>query len=126
MKTGLCAFSLAETLVASVIFLTVFMIATDVLGNLAVHDPAFPGPVVVEREIERCRADALETDEMFAERICDYPWGRIIVSLTPHETVPELRRMTATARLKSGNVVMYRYIEAYPGIGSNLSCSHFK
>ena len=35
MKANLCAFSLMETLVASVIFLTVFMIATDVLGNLA-------------------------------------------------------------------------------------------
>ena len=43
MKANLCAFSLVETLVASVIFLTVFMIATDVLGNLAAHNLDYPG-----------------------------------------------------------------------------------
>ncbi|GEM_PF-4345660 len=114
MKTKLRAFSLAETLVASVIFLTVFMIATDVLGNIAAHDLDYPGPVAVEREIERCRADALDADELFVERTYDYPWGCIIVSLAPYETVPELRRMTVSAKTKAGNVVTYKYIETYP------------
>mgnify|MGYP004508157155 CR=1 FL=1 len=113
MKTKLGAYSLVETLVASVIFLAVFIIATDVLGNLAAHDIDYPGPVAVEREIERCRADALDVDEMFVERTYDYPWGCIIVSLAPHETVPELRRMTVSARTRGGNVVTYKYIETY-------------
>ncbi len=113
MKTKLPAFSLVETLVASVIFLAVFMIATDVLGNLAAHDLDYPGPVAVEREIERCRADALDADELFVERTYDYPWGCIIVSLSPYREVPELRRMTVNVKTRGGDVVTYKYIEIY-------------
>lgn len=111
MKANLCAFSLMETLVASVIFLTVFMIATDVLGNLAAHNLDHPGPVAVEREIERCRMDAIETDEVFTERSYDYPWGCILISVAPYGEMAELRLMTVSARINGGNVVTYRYIE---------------
>lgn len=109
MKSNeLKAFSLVETLVASVIFLTVMMLATSALAEIAGHSPDVPGPIEVELTVRKCCEEVMSSGTSVSELSFDYKWGKVEVSIHPEPDSPELLRMAATAKIRGVYTLRYR------------------
>ncbi len=109
MKWSLKAASLVEALVASVIFLTVFMIAMSSLTNIARINCIGPAPVDVEDAVKECM-------EKFAEQPApsasyEYEWGAVAIQAEQYKGVGGLLDVTVTARAHNNRyTVIYRYL----------------
>ena len=108
MKTTLQGASLVEALVASVIFLTVFLIAMSSLINIARIKVSGPSPVEIENAVEECIAKF--KDEPDDSRSYDFDWGVVEVNAKPYETSDGVLDVTVSAKVKYGRTVIYRYI----------------
>ena len=108
MKTTLQGASLVEALVASVIFLTIFLIAMSSLVNIARIKVSGPSPVEIEDAVEEC-IDKFK-DESDNSRSYDFEWGVVDVVAKPYETFAEVFDVTVSAKVKYGRTVIYRYI----------------
>ncbi|MBQ8838383.1 MAG: hypothetical protein IJ005_03595 [Bacteroidales bacterium] len=108
MKTALKGASLVEALVASVIFLTIFLIATDSLINIARINIDGPSPVEVEEALRDCiRRFEVKPDN---GRSYDFDWGVVEVGAKPYRRSDEILDVTITARTWNGRTVIYRYL----------------
>ncbi len=108
MKMSLKGTSLVEALVASVIFLTVFLIAMDSLTNIARLNLSGASPVAIEEAAGECL-------EKFAEGTADkaaysYPWGDVEIVAEPYRQADDLLDVTVRAKSKNGYTVIYRYL----------------
>lgn len=108
MRKTLKGASLVEALVASVIFLTVFLIAMSSLINIARIKVSGPSPVEIEDAVEECIARfKYESDN---SRSYDFEWGVVEVDAKPYETFAEVFDVTVSAKVKNGMTVIYRYV----------------
>lgn len=108
MKTTLQGASLVEALVASVIFLTIFLIAMSSLVNIARIKVSGPSPVEIEDAVEECIAKF--KDESDDSRSYDFDWGVVEVNAKPYETSDGVLDVTVSAKVKYGRTVIYRRI----------------
>lgn len=108
MKISLKGASLVEALVASVIFLTVFLIAMDSLANIARLNLSGASPVAMEEAVGKCLEKfAAETAN---RRTYSYPWGDIEIGAKPYDAAGDVLDVTVMAKVKNGNTVIYRYL----------------
>ena len=108
MKTTLQGASLVEALVASVIFLTVFLIAMSSLINIARIKVSGPSPVEIEDAVEECiEKFKNESDD---SRSYDFDLGVVEVNAKPYETSDGVLDVTVSAKVKYGRTVIYRHI----------------
>lgn len=108
MKTTLQGASLVEALVASVIFLTIFLIAMSSLVNIARIKVSGPSPVEIEDAVEECIAKF--KDESDDSRSYDFEWGVVEVDAKPYRASDRVLEVAASAKVKYGRTVVYRYI----------------
>lgn len=108
MKRFLKAASLVEALVASVIFLTVFLIAMDSMMNIARINVSGASPVDMEEAVRECLERFAEGSAKKASY--DYMWGNIEIEAEPYKAVDDLLDVTVTAKAKNGCTVIYRYL----------------
>lgn len=108
MKNTLKGASLVEALVASVIFLTVFLIAMSSLINIARIKVSGPSPVEIEDAVEECIARF--KDEFDDSRSYDLDWGVVEVNAKPYEISDGVLDVTVSAKVKYGRTVIYRHI----------------
>lgn len=108
MKITLKGASLVEALVASVIFLTVFLIAMNSLVAISKIRISGPSPVEIEDAIEECMSMFRgESDDSCSY---DFQWGVVEVEAKPYKTLDEVLDVTVSAKAKNGRTVIYRYI----------------
>lgn len=108
MKRSLKGASLVEALVASVIFLTVFLIAMNSLTDIARVRFSGTSPAVVEEAVGGCLAKfAAETAD---RAVYSYPWGDIEIVAEPYRASDDLLDVVVTAKVKNQNTVIYRYL----------------
>lgn len=108
MKITLKGASLVEALVASVIFLTVFLIAMNSLIGISRIRISSPSPVEIEDAVEECISRFRgESDD---SRSYDYWWGVVEVEAKSYKTSDEVLDVTVSAKAKNGRTVIYRYI----------------
>lgn len=108
MKNTLKGASLVEALVASVIFLTVFLIAMSSLINIARIKVSGPSPVEIEDAVEECIARF--KDESDNANSYGFEWGTVELNAKPYGASDEVLSVTASAKVKYGRTVIYRYI----------------
>ena len=105
------ATTLAETLVASVIFLTCFIIATDSLVNITVNEAAAQETVAMELETERCMEKfSRDTDTRYMFR---YRWGTVTCERHSYSGFHGLYRTDVTIQLKNRRKITYIYLEEH-------------
>ena len=108
MKNTLKGASLVEALVASVIFLTVFLIAMNSLVNIARLNVFGPSPVEIEAAVEECLAKF--KDESDNSHSYDFDWGVVDVNAKPYGMFDGVLDVTLSAKVKYRQTVIYRYI----------------
>lgn len=108
MKMFLRGTSLVEALVASVVFMTIFLIAMVSLANVTRIRLSGMTPEVVEMAICECVVKfAKGTDHKVAY---SYPWGDIEIMAESYRDVGNMLDVTVTAKSKNGHTVIYRYL----------------
>lgn len=108
MKTTLKGASLVEALVASVIFLIVFLIAMSSLVNIARIKVSGPSPAEIEDAVEEC-ITRLKYDSGNT-RFYNYEWGVVEVDTKTYEMFDGVLDVTVSSKVKYGRTVIYRYI----------------
>lgn len=83
----LIATSLLETIVSSVIFMILFIIAMHSMTNLLVYENKQPNHLVIENDLKKCRRIIAKegVDENTKEQYYSFPWGKIKVSVSPYK-----------------------------------------
>lgn len=100
--------SLVETLVASVIFLTVFLIAMNSLTDIARIRFSGISPVDMEEAVRVCMG---RFEEGVADKeVYHYMWGIIEIEAVPYKAVDGLLDVKVIAKGKNGCIVLYRYL----------------
>lgn len=108
MRRSLKGTSLVEALVASVIFLTVFLIAMDSLTGIARVNLSVTSYVAMEVATGECLKQfaAGNTDKA----TFGYHWGCVEVTAEPYGQMAGLSEVTVTAKSSNGYTIIYRYI----------------
>ena len=108
MKRSLKGASLVEALVASVIFLTVFLMAMDSLMNIARINHSGVSPVEMEAAVRDC-LKKIEDGSTDKRSYC-YQWGSVEVDAQPYKAFDDLLDVTVTAKAKNGCAIIYRFL----------------
>ncbi|GEM_PF-1107211 len=112
LELNLSATSLVETIVSSIIFMIVFIIAMDALTNLLVYDQKNPNYIIVENDLKKCRRTIEKEgfDENINEKRYPYEWGEIKVSVSPYKDNVLLINMTS--HVDKGQSIGYYFLYA--------------
>lgn len=108
MMCSLKGSSLVEALVASVIFLTVFMIAMTSLVNITKLNLSTASVPEMELAVGECM-DKFSL-EFGTSASYGYEWGHVEITTVPYRSLDDLLEVTASAKAKRGGDIIYRYI----------------
>lgn len=108
MKKLLKGTSLVEALVASVIFITVFLIAMNSVVSISRVNHSGASPAEMEETIRDCMERFEKGKEDRASY--DYSWGRIEINAESYGKMEDLSDVTLTAKAKNGCTIIYRYL----------------
>ena len=105
--------SLVETLVAAVIFLSVFFASIEMLARITVADEAATDVVVAELQMRRM-SDRYADAPAGTSHTQEFPWGDITGSVERYGESRRLNVVNVCARIKcGGRVLQYRRIVEY-------------
>lgn len=103
--------TLIETLIASVIFLCVFVISLETLSRLTVRKNDSAILVEADYRAGQCRREFTSGGHEPGAYMREYPWGNITIILKPYRHYASLRELTITADIKNdAKRLEYRYI----------------
>lgn len=111
-KLNFPATSLVETIVSSIIFMIIFIIAMDALTNLLVYDQKNPNYIIVENDLKKCRRTIEKEgiDENMKEHYYSYKWGKIKVSVSPYKD--DFLLINMTSQVVKGQSIGYKFLYA--------------
>ena len=106
------ATSLLETIVSSIIFMIIFIIAMHSMTNLLVHENRQPGYLIVENDMKKCRSliEKEGIDKNVNERYFSFPWGKVRVSVSPYKDNILLIHMAS--EIENGQSFGYHFLYA--------------
>ena len=107
------AFSLIETIVASVIFMIVFLIGMHTLSSLVKYDITDTNYLVMENEIQKLRKGIVLNESFPFEQDYVYEWGHINIHITPYKDNVYQIILTEVSK-KENKTVKYRFLQAAP------------
>jgi hypothetical protein len=87
LNRKLQATSLLETIVSSIIFMIVFIIAMHSMTNLLVYENRQPNYLIIENDMKKCRhlIEKEGIEENVREKYYSFPWGKVRVSVSPYK-----------------------------------------
>lgn len=113
-KTGLLAkvqaSTLLETIVASVIFMIIFVMAMDTMTRIAVSNQKDGEYLLIESSFNKCTREIKNKELAVGTDVYMFKWGRIDVTVSPYTEKLFLVEMNAVTDRK--REVSYRYIAA--------------
>ncbi len=102
MKNRLEGSSLIEAIVASVLFLIMFIIAMETLTRVAVL-PDSGGLLQAEADFRAC-INAFETETFpEGEYENEYEWGTIMILVSTYKDMPDVNEILFTVKVSRGN-----------------------
>ncbi len=110
LKRELPATSLLETIVSSVIFMILFIIAMHSMTNLLVYENRQPDRLIIENDMRKCRRmiEKEGINESKSAQYYPFSWGKIRVSATPYKDNILLIEMAS--EIESGQSVGYYFL----------------
>ncbi len=112
-RIKLQAFSLIETIVASVIFMIIFLISMHTLTSLAKYDITDTSYLNMENELQKLRKGLVLGESFPTEQEYVYEWGNINIHITPYRNNVYLVELTAVSK-KMHKTIYYRFLQATP------------
>lgn len=114
MKKTLNGSSVIEVVVASVLFLLMFLIAMGTLSRAGMV-PHQGTMLQAESDFKACVTD-FETGVFTAgEYEMEYSWGNIFVSVSPYKSLPDIQDVSFKMYISSGRrTVKYRILKQSP------------
>lgn len=112
-KNKLQAFSLVETIVASVIFMIIFLIGMYTLTSLVKYDIADTSYLIMENEIQKLRKNIVLNESFPTEQDYVYMWGNVSIHITPYRNNVYQVELTAVSKEKK-KTINYRFLQAAP------------
>ncbi|ULB34945.1 MULTISPECIES: hypothetical protein [Proteiniphilum] len=106
----LIATSLLETIVSSVIFMILFIIAMHSMTNLLVYENRQPNHLVIENDLKKCR-QLIEKEGVYKntkERYYSFPWGKIKVSIFPYKG--DILLIHISSKIEGGQSTGYYFL----------------
>lgn len=105
------ASTLIETLIASVIFLCVFMISLDTLSRLTLNKTDTRLLTEADYRIKDCFREYATGKYDCGYYQHTFDWGSIGITVKPYRDYPALRELEITADIKrSGKQIRYRHL----------------
>lgn len=110
LNLKLSATSLLETIVSSIIFMIVFIIAMHSMTNLLVYENKQPNYLIIENDMKKCRRMIEGSRIDVAENQLRYPfsWGNVIVSVSPYKDSIILIQMAS--EIENGQSTGYSFL----------------
>ena len=112
-KKYLQAFSLIETIVASVIFMIVFLLSMQTLTSLVKYDIADTSYLIMENELQKTRKNLVLHESFPTKQDFIYDWGEVKIDITPYMDNVYQVELTAVSKLKN-KTINYRFLQATP------------
>ena len=112
-QKSLQAFSLIETIVASVIFMIVFLIAMHTLTSLIKYDIADTSYLLMENELQKLRKSIVLNEHFPSKQVYTYEWGDANIHITPYKDNVYQIELTAVSKEKN-KTISYRFLQATP------------
>lgn len=112
LNRKLQATSLLETIVSSIIFMIVFIIAMHSMTNLLVYENRQPNYLIIENDMKKCRRliEKEGIEENVNERYYPFSWGKVRVSVSPYKDNIFLIYMSS--EIEGGQSIGYRFLYA--------------
>lgn len=110
---SLPAYSLIETIVASVIFMIVFLIGMYTLTGLTKHDLTDADYLAMEVGLQKLRKEITLAAPFPAEQNYVYEWGEISVYIECYKDEVYRIELTAVSK-KKHKTISYRFLQATP------------
>lgn len=112
-KMKLQAFSLMETIVASVIFMIIFLIGMYTLTSLVKYDITDTSYLTMENELQKLRKSLVLEESFPTEQEYVYEWGDINIHIAPYRDNVYLVELTAVSK-KMHKTIYYRFLQTTP------------
>ena len=95
------ASTLIETIIASVIFLAVFMISLETVSRLTVRNNDNIILVEADYRVKECFREYGDGRHENGQYTCEYDWGGITILIHPYRNYAGLQEITITADIES-------------------------
>ncbi len=98
---ALKASTLVETIIASVIFMCVFVISLETVSRLTVREDDNTVLVEADYRIKECLREYGDGRHADGQYTREYGWGTIVVLIHPYRDYTDLQELTITAEIGS-------------------------
>lgn len=112
-KKSLQAFSIIETIVASVIFMIIFLIGMYTLTGLVKYNLMDTSYLVMEYELQKLRKNIILNNSFPTKQRYTYEWGEASIYITPYRDNVYLINLIAVSKEKN-RTISYRLLQATP------------
>lgn len=108
------ASSLLETIVSSVIFMILFVMAMHALTRLLVHENKHPHHLVMESDMKKCKRmiEKEGVDENAEDKYYAFPWGKVKVSVSPYKG--DILLIHITPEIEGAQQAGYHFLHVNP------------
>ena len=107
LHTRLKASSLLEAVVASVLFMTVFTLSLETIGQITLHGEDHHTLIAMDNALQNARKEYTQQPHENISLTRDFPWGTLDIILSPYQESPDLQLL----RLKAENFHSHRVIQ---------------
>lgn len=106
------ATSLLETIVSSIIFMIVFIIAMHSLTHLLIYENRQPSYLVIESDMKKCcrLIEKEGIDVKVHEQFYSFSWGKISIKVSPYKDDIFLIHMVS--EIENGQSISYHFLYA--------------
>lgn len=98
---ALKASTLVETIIASVIFMCVFMISLETISRLTVQEDDNTVLVEADYRIKECLREYGDGRHADGQYTREYGWGRIVILIHNYRSYADLQELTIIAEIES-------------------------
>ncbi|MBP1615004.1 MAG: hypothetical protein H6Q13_2452 [Bacteroidetes bacterium] len=107
----LAASTLLETIIASVIFMIIFVMAMDTLTRLMTFDNEDADYIVIENELRKCKRLVCLNELRSEAKTFTYDWGEIDVEISNYkENIYQVNMVAVTTN--QHRKISYRFLKA--------------
>ncbi|RNC63886.1 hypothetical protein [Proteiniphilum sp. X52] len=112
LNRKLQATSLLETIVSSIVFMIIFIIAMHSMTNLLVYENRQPNYLIIENDMKKCQRmiEKEGIDANVHEKHYSFPWGKVRVSVSPYKG--DVFIIYMVSEIENGQSVGYHFLYA--------------